>query len=160
MLGRRDAIAAVNAFTSDYFMYSEDMDLCLKLKKAGWKIYYVPEAQIVHHAARSSAERDENDFSTLMTRESLMRFMELRRGRGYAMLYRLATAFVAAARIVVLVIAIPLRSQQRQRALKSLKKWTRVLGWCFGFSPWVGQQRSRPALSRSVAAAASSNQSH
>jgi len=159
MLGRREAIAAVDGFTSDYFMYSEDMDLCLKIRKAGWKIYYVPEAKIVHHAARSSAERDENDFSTLMTRESLMRFMELHRGRGHASVYRLTTAVVAIGRIVLLSLAVPFRPQRRQGSLRALKKWTRVVAWCFGLTPWVAQQRPEPALSAGRAAAMS-NHSH
>lgn len=157
MLGKRDVITAVHAFTPDYFMYSEDMDLCLKIRKAGWNIYYVSEAVIVHHAARSSAERVEDDFSTIMTRESLMRFMELHRGRLYAALYRLATGIVALARIALLILVMPVRPYSFQRLLKPLKKWSRVLAWSLGTTRWADQQQRRSASLSAKAAVSTGN---
>jgi GT2 family glycosyltransferase len=35
-------------------MYSEEVDLCRRLKQAGWRVIYVPEALVVHYEARSS----------------------------------------------------------------------------------------------------------
>ena len=55
MFCRSAALAAVNGFTQDYFLYFEDFDLSLKMTGAGWKIAYVPAVSITHfggHAAR------------------------------------------------------------------------------------------------------------
>lgn len=48
LLVRRAAIDRVGFFDPDYFMYGEDIDLCFRLKMAGWKIYYLPTAEAVH----------------------------------------------------------------------------------------------------------------
>lgn len=38
----------VGGLDEDYFMYSEDLDLCFKVKKNGGKVYYFADAEIVH----------------------------------------------------------------------------------------------------------------
>jgi GT2 family glycosyltransferase len=37
------------------FMYFEDTDWCLRLRQAGWKIYRVPQARVVHLGGQSMA---------------------------------------------------------------------------------------------------------
>jgi hypothetical protein len=49
LLVRRDALEAVGLFDEDFFMYSEETDLCLRLRRAGWRIEYFPEVTVVHH---------------------------------------------------------------------------------------------------------------
>jgi len=137
MVGRREALEQVGAFSTDYFMYAEDMDLCLKIAKAGWKIYYVPEARIVHHAAGSSSSRDEGNFSTIMTRESLIQFLELHRGRRYANLYRFSVALVALCRLFLLVAVLPLAIHPHCYGFltRAVRKWLSVfLTRFFAFS--------------------------
>ncbi|HEX8237206.1 MAG TPA: glycosyltransferase family 2 protein [Abditibacteriaceae bacterium] len=54
---RREAYAQVGGFDPAYFMYHEDVDLNIRLRRAGWKLFFVPDARIVHHLGASS-ERD------------------------------------------------------------------------------------------------------
>lgn len=56
LLVRREAIENVGLLDEGYFMYSEEMDWCYRIKKAGWKVVYLPEARVVHHYARSSSQ--------------------------------------------------------------------------------------------------------
>ncbi|HUS16068.1 MAG TPA: glycosyltransferase family 2 protein, partial [Chloroflexia bacterium] len=56
MLVRREALLAVHGFDPGYFMYSEELDLCRRLRRAGWRIAYVPIAVVVHHEGRSSEQ--------------------------------------------------------------------------------------------------------
>jgi hypothetical protein len=62
MLARRAALEAVRLpefvgpFDEGFFMYSEELDLCHRLKLAGWRIVYVPEALVVHYEGRSSEQ--------------------------------------------------------------------------------------------------------
>lgn len=37
-------------------MYSEETDLCFRLKCAGWAVYFVPQAAVVHHGGQSSRQ--------------------------------------------------------------------------------------------------------
>jgi N-acetylglucosaminyl-diphospho-decaprenol L-rhamnosyltransferase len=139
MLAKRVALEQVGCFTTDYFMYSEDMDLCVKLTKAGWKIYYVPDAMIVHHAAGSSSSRAESNFGSIMVRESMMRFMALHRGRHYALLFRLSTAMVAVSRLMLLLLSFPVIFHPRgYRFLsRTIRKWWGLLAWSAGLLRWV-----------------------
>ncbi len=43
-------------FDEDYFMYSEEIDLCWRIKKAGWKVMYLPELTVLHHAGQSTRQ--------------------------------------------------------------------------------------------------------
>jgi GT2 family glycosyltransferase len=53
---RRSAIEQVGPFDPDYFMYGEDLDLCFRLKQAGWKIFYAPAAAATHIKGASSRQ--------------------------------------------------------------------------------------------------------
>ena len=53
-LTRKSVLEKVGFFDEDYFMYAEDIDLCFRIKEAGFKIMYVPEVSIVHHKGISS----------------------------------------------------------------------------------------------------------
>jgi O-antigen biosynthesis protein len=44
----------VGFFDEDYFMYGEDLDLCYRIKKQGYKIYYYPEVKTVHLKGEST----------------------------------------------------------------------------------------------------------
>jgi N-acetylglucosaminyl-diphospho-decaprenol L-rhamnosyltransferase len=51
---RRTAWDAVGGFDEAFFMYLEDVDLCWRLKAAGWRTRYEPAARIVHAIGRST----------------------------------------------------------------------------------------------------------
>jgi GT2 family glycosyltransferase len=55
-LVRREAIDRVGLFDPDFFMYGEDLDLCYRIKAAGWKIWYVPSAMAVHVKGTSTMQ--------------------------------------------------------------------------------------------------------
>lgn len=54
---RRRAFEAVGGFDPGYFMYVEDVDLGLRLRRAGWRLRYVPEAEVVHRVGASTGRR-------------------------------------------------------------------------------------------------------
>jgi GT2 family glycosyltransferase len=52
---RREAIRGQPVMDERFFLYFEDVDLCLRLRKEGWRVVYHPEAVMVHHHQRASA---------------------------------------------------------------------------------------------------------
>jgi len=48
MLVRRSAFEAAGGFDQSYFMYFEDMDLCLRLARVGWRVVFEPRAAVQH----------------------------------------------------------------------------------------------------------------
>lgn len=57
MLVRREAIMAIGGFDPDYHLYSEEMDLCRRMWRAGWSVRYCPTAVAVHHVGQSARQR-------------------------------------------------------------------------------------------------------
>ncbi len=48
MLTRRSLMERLNGFDEDFFLYGEDLDLCYRIEKAGWRVVFFPEAGVVH----------------------------------------------------------------------------------------------------------------
>src|SRR4051794_7289737 len=60
MLVRREAGATIGWLDAAFFVYSDEVDFCRRLRDAGWSILYVPSAQAVHHeqlATGAASER-------------------------------------------------------------------------------------------------------
>jgi GT2 family glycosyltransferase len=55
MMIRRNLIYEIGCFDERFFAYQEDSDYCFRAKAAGWKIYYVPEAEVIHDAGRGGS---------------------------------------------------------------------------------------------------------
>ena len=52
MLARREALESAGFMDERFFIYSEEPDLCLRMKRAGWKVCHLPAMTIVHHAGK------------------------------------------------------------------------------------------------------------
>ena len=57
VLIRRTASDEVGGFDEGYFNGYEDVDLCLKLGQAGWRIVYEPSCELIHFESKSGANR-------------------------------------------------------------------------------------------------------
>ena len=51
---RAEAFKAIGGFDPRYFMYMEDADICLRLRRAGWRTVLQPACSVVHDARRAS----------------------------------------------------------------------------------------------------------
>jgi len=56
LLARREAINQVGLLDEGFFMYSEELDWCYRIKRAGWKVVYLPTAQVIHYEGKSSEQ--------------------------------------------------------------------------------------------------------
>lgn len=69
MFVRRKALDQVGNWDESYFFYGEDLDLCYRIKKAGWKIMFYPESLVTHHKGASSGLRRESKDVSQANRE-------------------------------------------------------------------------------------------
>lgn len=46
---RKDIIDKIGPFDNGYYMFFDEVDLCFRIKKAGWKIFFTPDASVMHH---------------------------------------------------------------------------------------------------------------
>lgn len=56
MLLRAKTLNEVGLFDENSFLYCDDIDICYRIKKAGWKIFYIPYAEIIHYGGRSTSQ--------------------------------------------------------------------------------------------------------
>jgi GT2 family glycosyltransferase len=56
MMVRREVWEETGGFDEDYFMYAEEVDWCWRIRQAGWMIWQVPAAEIVHYGGQSTGQ--------------------------------------------------------------------------------------------------------
>jgi hypothetical protein len=54
MMMRKEVYEKVGGFDEQFFMYGEDLDLCYRIQKAGYKVFYVHSTQIIHYKGEST----------------------------------------------------------------------------------------------------------
>ncbi len=154
LMVKRGVLENVGVFSSDYFMYAEDVDLCYKIQQQGWKCFYVPQAVVVHHGGRSSDSKPESNFAVILARESMLKFMRKRKGSLYAAAYRFTTALIAVGRLLALGVVVLLTAGQVRR--KSIgvafAKWASVLRWAVGLESWTNDPGNTSAARDSLKA--------
>lgn len=52
MLARREALLSGGLMDERFFIYHEEPDLCMRLKRAGWQVRHLPQMTIIHHAGK------------------------------------------------------------------------------------------------------------
>jgi GT2 family glycosyltransferase len=57
MLVRADAARTVGRWDEAYFAYGEDIDYCLRLRRAGWRTWYEPGIRVLHLKGAASSQR-------------------------------------------------------------------------------------------------------
>jgi GT2 family glycosyltransferase len=56
MLARREALLSAGLFDERFFIYSEEPDICLRIKQGGWQILHLPQLTIIHHAGKDGVQ--------------------------------------------------------------------------------------------------------
>ncbi len=56
LMARRSAIERVGVMDEGFFMYSEELDWCHRFRDDGWRVVYLPAAQIIHYEGKSSEQ--------------------------------------------------------------------------------------------------------
>jgi GT2 family glycosyltransferase len=112
---RRAALDQVGLFDPDYFMYTEEVDLCFRLQKAGWQLFWVPESGVIHLGGQSTRQAAQAMFIELY--RSKHTFFRKQYGKASAGLYRFVLTLSALARLAAAPLAAfqpePRRSQSR-----------------------------------------------
>lgn len=56
MLIRKEVIDQIGLLDEAFFAYQEDTDYCLRARKAGWKVTYLPTSEIIHYGGKGGAK--------------------------------------------------------------------------------------------------------
>ena len=134
---KSDVFEKVGQFSTRYFMYSEDVDLCYKVRQAGRTVCLEKRAEVIHHGGKSSSLTPVSQFAAVLTRESRFQFLTVSRGSAYALAYRGLTACVAVSRLAALGVMWPYALLAGRRISSAFSKWRSVLRWSVGGERWV-----------------------
>ena len=136
---KRAQFDAIGGFSSDYFMYGEDMDLCMKANRAGLGVYYLAMAAVIHFGGKSSAKAQANTFSAVMRVESQWRFFRKHQSAAYAAGYRASMFAAGALRVIGLLCYWPLQVLRdgAWAPPTAVGKWCARLRWSLGGERWV-----------------------
>jgi GT2 family glycosyltransferase len=113
MLVPRHVLDEVGPLDEDFFIYSEEVDLCSRLRKHGWSVYWVPQATIVHHGAQSTRQIATEMFLQLYAAKIL--YFRKHHGRLAAQLYKFILASAAMPRVLLSTLARVERGERRSR---------------------------------------------
>ncbi len=114
LLLRRAALDQVGLLDDRYFMYTEEVDLCYRLARAGWGLWLVPEAVVTHFGEGSSKQAREEMYLQLY--RSKVQFYRKFGGRPRVALYKALVALAYAPRFVAAGLASVVRPAWRPQA--------------------------------------------
>ena len=139
---RRQALEEVGLFDERFFVYFEDVDWCYRAKMAGWPIYFLPQAQVIHLGGRSSEQIFDVRIKTRY--ESQLRFFQKYHPRGLVLPIMRALIIVEMLwRTVITLISAVVFAKWRVRAQKSIKWYLAVIAMCIGNS-WQQNKAAHP----------------
>ena len=101
LMVRKEAAEQIGFFDPLFFVYSDEVDFCKRLRDAGWSTLYVPGAQAVHHEQLSTGTVPEKRIVELSRNRD--RYMRKHHTPGAARAVRWLTAWTYAARAVAAV---------------------------------------------------------
>ncbi len=100
---RREALQQVGLLDEDFFIYSEEVDLCRRLRQHRWDVYWVPQAAVLHHGGQST--RQVALLMFLRLHQSKIHYFRKHQGSLAVQLYKLILFSASAARLVVSPLA-------------------------------------------------------
>ncbi len=96
---RRTALNEVGLLDEQYFMYSEEIDLCYRMAQLGWQIWYIPSSVVTHFGAASSSKMQEQMYLELY--RSKVKFYRKTGGNRRAWLFKTLMALAYTPRAIL-----------------------------------------------------------
>lgn len=125
LLVRKDVLNHVGFLDEDYFMYSEEVDLCYRIQRAGWRLFWVPQSEVIHFGGQSTQQIPTEMFLNLY--QSKIKYFRKNYGWSAAQIYKLILRFAALSRLILTPFAIFEHSSRRQKHLTLVNRYLRLI---------------------------------
>jgi GT2 family glycosyltransferase len=125
LLLKKEVLDQVGLLDEDYFIYSEEIDLCYRIQRAGWRLYWVPQAEVVHFGGQSTQQVATEMFLNLY--HSKIKYFRKHHGWAGAQIYKLILRIAALSRIILAPLVIFERDPRRQKHLKLVDHYWRLV---------------------------------
>ena len=114
LLVRREALESSGFLDERFFIYSEETDLCLRIKKAGWRIVHLPSMTIIHHADKAGIR------PKILAQDVYTRMQYAR--KHFSPVHRALYALAIALRYGIRAAIPPSRDAAEQRKMRDASK--------------------------------------
>jgi N-acetylglucosaminyl-diphospho-decaprenol L-rhamnosyltransferase len=125
LLLRKEVLDNIGNFDEDYFIYSEEVDLCVRIQRAGWHLYWVPSAKVVHFGGQSTQQVPNEMFLYLY--HSKIKYFRKHHGSLTAQIYIFILLMAALSRIILAPFTFFENSSRRQKHLTLVDRYWRLV---------------------------------
>ena len=122
---RKDALDQVEFLDEDYFMYSEEVDLCYRVQRAGWRLFWVPQAEVTHFGGQSTQQVPTEMFLNLY--HGKIKYFRKHDGWLAAQVYKLILMIASLSRLVLTPFTFFEQSSRRQKHLTLVDRYRRLV---------------------------------
>ena len=135
MMMKREVYKKTGGFDQDFFMYGEDLDLCYRIQKEGYKVFYVHSAQIIHYKGESTKRSSIDD--TKLFYDAMHLFVKKHFSASFiveiilqtAIIFRKFFAFLGKRKFIIMpliidIIIFDLSLLFAEKSYSSHTKWT------------------------------------
>jgi GT2 family glycosyltransferase len=106
-------------------MYSEEVDLCCRIQRAGWRLFWVPQAEVVHFGGQSTQQAPTEMFLHLY--HSNIKYFRKHYGPSAAQMYKLILRLAAFSRLILAPFVIFEHASRRQKHLTLVDRYWRLI---------------------------------
>ena len=124
LLLRREIAVDLGLFDPDYFMYTEEVDLCQRIRAAGWKIFWVPRSTIIHYGGQSTCQVAQTMFLQLYRSKIL--YFRKHHGRNATFIYKWVLMLATVARLLLTPLIWIQKPARRQQSLTLANHYCRL----------------------------------
>ena len=125
LLLRKEVLEQVGFLDEDYFMYSEEVDLCYRIQRAGWRLFWVPLAEVVHFGGQSTQQAPTEMFLNLY--HGKIKYFRKHNGWSAAQVYKLILRVAALSRLILAPFIVFEPSSRRQKHLSLVDRYWRLI---------------------------------
>jgi len=125
LLLRKEALDQIGLLDESYFIYSEEIDLCYRLQQAGWHLYWLPQAEIIHYGGQSTQQVAADMFLQLY--RGKLQYFRKHHGWLAGQLYKLILLTITLARLLVTPLAWFEQQPTREHHLTLANNYRRLL---------------------------------
>lgn len=123
---RREVVEQVGLLDENFFMYYEDTDWSIRIKKKGWRLYILPEAPIIHYVQQSVKKVFNRTFVARC--KGIYYYFEKHRDRRSILLLKIIVISALLLRIIGLSIHYPFTKSEKRDEMKGrVKSYSEII---------------------------------
>jgi GT2 family glycosyltransferase len=132
MMVRRKAIEDVGLLDEAFPLYSQDLDWCYRIKRAGWGVHCLPEAEVLHYDSRSVGQLNNSGikWSRVECRRGMLSFFKKHYGFWPFQLLRISTVMGLTAKLFLWRAYSPFSTSARSSLKEEGAAYRKIIRMC------------------------------